>query len=357
MSLDLISYCFLKLALHREFHGQWRTGDQWVQILISKYKDCLTTILQQPDTFNSRMLDNALHKNKVIKANLGNYLTGTNATGIMSRSYRPQSTESSNESRIRVNCYCITAPFLPEPPLPTGVHFWYETIPTTTLRTSIRTMKRPRSGGTEISEEEQQQVGDTTNQPNQATMDIDVQHQLEPFVFDPFEDPRARKLFLPSEASEHPRSAIARRIDLLREVLSEPEGHKKIILGGDPYSNCTELDKIKLQEKAIYLINSLHICIKSVLIHPPRLFGLGFHDPALPTNQERKDFSSTPMNPLQIVNIGKNKQLATSNESDECFAGISLRLTKFNAMKVGNSYLKGDTILSQKMALTWWSFM
>ena len=262
MSLDLISYCFLKLALHREFHGQWRTGDQWVQILISKYKDCLTTILQQPDTFNSRMLDNALHKNKVIKANLGNYLTGTNATGIMSRSYRPQSTESSNESRIRVNCYCITAPFLPEPPLPTGVHFWYETIPTTTLRTSIRTMKRPRSGGTEISEEEQQQVGDTTNQPNQATMDIDVQHQLEPFVFDPFEDPRARKLFLPSEASEHPRSAIARRIDLLREVLSEPEGHKKIILGGDPYNNCTEQDKIRLQEKAIYLINSLHIALK-----------------------------------------------------------------------------------------------
>ena len=153
MSLDLISDCFLKLALHREFHGQWRTGDQWVQILISKYKDCLTTILQQPDTFNSRMLDNALRKNKVIKAILCNYLTGANAIGILSRSYRPQSTESSNQSRIRVNCYCITAPFLPEPPLPPGVHFWYETIPTTTLRTSTRTMKRPRSGGTEIIEE------------------------------------------------------------------------------------------------------------------------------------------------------------------------------------------------------------
>jgi hypothetical protein len=356
MSLELIANCFLKLALQTEYHGQWRTGDQWVQILISKYKDNLTPILQQSAEFNSRMLDNALRKNKAIKANLGNYIIGTNTLGIMSRSYRPQSSESSNKARPLVYCYIITAPLLPEPPMPPGVH-WYETIPITTLRTSTRTMKRARSGGHEISEEEQQQVGDTTNQPNQTTMDIDVQHQLEPFVFDPFEDPRARKLFLPSEASEHPRSAIARRIDLLREVLSEPEGHKKIILGGDPYSNCTELDKIKLQEKAIYLINSLHICIKSVLIHPPRLFGLGFHDPALPTNQERKDFSSTPMNPLQIVNIGKNKQLATSNESDECFAGISLRLTKFNAMKVGNSYLKGDTILSQKMALTWWSFM
>jgi len=183
MSLDLISDCFLKLTLHREFHGQWRTGDQWVQILISKYKDCLTTILQQPDTFNSRMLDTALRKNKLIKANLANYLSGTNATGIMSRSYRPQSTESSNQSRNRVNCYCITAPSLPEPPLPPGVHFWYETIPTTTIRTSTRTMKRARSGGHEISDEEQQQVGDPpplTNQPiNQTTMDIDVQ-KLEP---------------------------------------------------------------------------------------------------------------------------------------------------------------------------------
>ena len=69
-----------------------------------------------------------------------------------------------------------------------------------------------------------------TNQPiNQTTMDIYVQ-KLEPSLFDPFEDPRARKLFSPSDASEHPKSAIVRRIDLLREVLSEPDGYKKIIL-------------------------------------------------------------------------------------------------------------------------------
>jgi len=36
MSLELIANCFLKLALQREFHGQWQTGEQWVQILISK---------------------------------------------------------------------------------------------------------------------------------------------------------------------------------------------------------------------------------------------------------------------------------------------------------------------------------
>ena len=109
-------------------------------------------------------------------------------------------------------------------------------------------MKRARSGsgGGEISEEEQQEQDKHINQPDQNTMDFDVQ-QLQPLVFDPFEDPQARKLFLPSEASWHPRSSIARRIDLLREVLSEPDGHKKIILGGDPYNNCTELNKIRLQ--------------------------------------------------------------------------------------------------------------
>jgi len=133
MSLELIANCFLKLALQREFHGQWRTGEQWVQILISKYKDYLTPILQQPEEFNSRMLDNALRKNRAIKANLGNYLAGTNTLGIMSRSYRPQSSESSNKSRPLVYCYVITIPLLPELQLPPGVHYWYATIPTKSI--------------------------------------------------------------------------------------------------------------------------------------------------------------------------------------------------------------------------------
>ncbi len=50
---------------------------------------------------------------------------------------------------------------------------------------------------------------------------------------------------------------IARYIDVLLEACTEPEGYKKLVLGGDEYNNCTERDKIKLNDKCIYLITAL----------------------------------------------------------------------------------------------------
>ncbi len=39
--------------------------------------------------------------------------------------------------------------------------------------------------------------------------------------------------------------------------------HATGVIGGDPYDTCTELDKIKLQDKAIYLIAALKFVLSS----------------------------------------------------------------------------------------------
>ena len=54
--LQVISDCFSKLALLPEYHGQWRTGDQWVAILVRRYKDELMPILQQKKEFNELLI-------------------------------------------------------------------------------------------------------------------------------------------------------------------------------------------------------------------------------------------------------------------------------------------------------------
>ncbi len=67
------------------------------------------------------------------------------------------------------------------------------------------------------------------------------------YKYDPWNDIIVRKLFVPLK-DEHPMDAIARRIDIFMEARKTVEGYKN----GDPYDNCTEVDKIKLQDKAIY---------------------------------------------------------------------------------------------------------
>ncbi len=81
------------------------------------------------------------------------------------------------------------------------------------------------------------------------------------FTTDPWINKRVLKLFLPSQ-KEHPKDAIARRIDILMEARSEPDGYKEIIDGGHEYSNCTIKDIIKLNDKCIYLISALTIALK-----------------------------------------------------------------------------------------------
>ena len=98
----------------------------------------------------------------------------------------------------------------------------------------------------EITDDESQKKD--ANQPEcskqQEQMQID-------YIYDPWQDQKNRQLFLPSEG-EHPMDAIARRIDLLLEACTSPEGYKMVVEGGDPYDNCTELDKIKILDKCLY---------------------------------------------------------------------------------------------------------
>jgi hypothetical protein len=62
------------------------------------------------------------------------------------------------------------------------------------------------------------------------------------YIYDPWEDQKFIILFLPDEG-EHPMDAIARKIDLLMEARTSPEGYKMVVGGGDAHGNCTELDK------------------------------------------------------------------------------------------------------------------
>jgi len=87
-------------------------------------------------------------------------------------------------------------------------------------------------------------------------------------IFDPWDDNRTRKLFLPVE-NEHPMDAIVRRIDVLLEAWMTPDGYKLILDGGDPLNNATELDKIIILEKSMYLIAAL----KNALNYYPRKHG------------------------------------------------------------------------------------
>ncbi len=80
------------------------------------------------------------------------------------------------------------------------------------------------------------------------------------FTTDPWINKRVFKLFLPAE-KEHPKDAIARRIDILMEARCEPDGHKLILEGGDEYNNCTKKDIIKLMDKTMYLISALTIAL------------------------------------------------------------------------------------------------
>jgi hypothetical protein len=85
---------------------------------------------------------------------------------------------------------------------------------------------------------------------------------LLPDLLDPWDDTRARKLFLPSNKNERAKDSIAQCIDLLMEVCTETEGYKKVVLGVDPYDNCTEYDKFKINDQCIYLISALTIALK-----------------------------------------------------------------------------------------------
>jgi hypothetical protein len=132
-TLKLISECFSKLVLLPHYHGVWRTNDQWAALLIHKYRNVLSPVLKQEE-FHGRVLDAALRKDKVIKANLRYYTIGSNCTGIMCRDYKPRlEMNGTTKQRCTITCYILVQPFHGEPPLPIGKS-WFQTLPPTQTR-------------------------------------------------------------------------------------------------------------------------------------------------------------------------------------------------------------------------------
>jgi hypothetical protein len=107
------------------------------------------------------------------------------------------------------------------------------------------------------------------------------------FVYDPWDDERTQKLFLPT-IDEHPMDAIARRIDLLLDAWTTPDGYKMIVEGFDPLKNCTELDKIKILEKSMYLIAAITSALKvTQLKHGPVAVRMPVNSLSHPTSQDK----------------------------------------------------------------------
>jgi hypothetical protein len=190
----------------------------------------------------------ALRKDKLIKINLSNYTVGTNATGIMCRFFSPHLIINDKEIKIRTYCYISVPPFTAEPQPPTGKK-WFDTLPPTKTRESQR-CKRIRKDDPEP--EPNEENTDESIADNQPVSDCSIKMQMD-YEYDPWDDIKVRKLFALLK-DEHPMDAIARRIDLLLEARTSPEGYKMVVEGGDPYGNCTDLDKIKILDKCLYLI-------------------------------------------------------------------------------------------------------
>ena len=132
----LIAATFHQLALKPRLQWQWQMSEQWLKILIVEYCSMLAPILHE---LNGMVLDKALKKDKVIKANLFNYAKGTNSIGIMNHTYNPQNkTTSGDQKRTRLQCYIM----LPinadgEPDRGNGAS-WWETLPAPKTYVSLR---------------------------------------------------------------------------------------------------------------------------------------------------------------------------------------------------------------------------
>jgi len=255
LTLKATSSCFTKLVGKAKYQRQWRMNDQWSSLLWAYYQDVLSPLINQ-NSLDGKTLDAALRKDKTIKANLSNYVKGTNSTGIMCRNYKPRSIlNGSLATRTQVNCYVAVPPFDAEPELSLG-QCWYETLPPTRIRESNRN-KRIRSSDDSL-ESEDVFIEPENQAPKPASQAPSMQIE---YSFDPWDDKKIRQLFSPLP-DEHPLDAIARRIDILMDVRKSPEGYKLIVEGGDTNETCTELDKIKLQDKSIYLIAVLRNALK-----------------------------------------------------------------------------------------------
>ena len=89
---EVISACFLKLAALKAYQKQWRTNDQWANLLWSHFQDIISLVMDENEEMDGKLLDTSIKKDKIIKINLQNYVEGTNTIGVMCRDYKPTAT-------------------------------------------------------------------------------------------------------------------------------------------------------------------------------------------------------------------------------------------------------------------------
>jgi len=134
---QVVSSCFSQVAALKTYQNQWRTNEQWANIVWSRYQDILSPLLDTNEEMDGKLLDTSLKKDKVMKNNLNNYNVGTNAVGIMCREYKPTMVINGKQKKVPVKCYILLPPYAGEPPLAPG-QSWWQTLPPTRTRESSR---------------------------------------------------------------------------------------------------------------------------------------------------------------------------------------------------------------------------
>jgi hypothetical protein len=120
----------------------------------------------------------------------------------MSRDYKPNVTVNGKTTCQIVKCYLMLPPYSGEPPLAPG-QSWWQTLPPTRTRESIRN-KRSRQSSCVLSDKEEEEKPEIViSKPETITDKMEID-----FTTDPWMNKRVFKLFLPSE-KEHPKDAIA----------------------------------------------------------------------------------------------------------------------------------------------------
>jgi thioredoxin reductase len=103
-----------------------------------------------------------------------------------------------------------------------------QTTQSTKIRKSNRT-KCIRSSQNESVVSEEESVGEDQNNSSNQPINVELDHPME-YIYDPWEETKVKQLFLPGDASERPKDAIACHIDILMEARTEPEGYTKNIV-------------------------------------------------------------------------------------------------------------------------------
>ncbi len=158
---------------------------------------------------DGKTLDMALHRNRFKKANLNNYVTGTNATGIMYGSFKPRTTfNGSATTRTTIYCYITIPPYDAESEFLPGPS-WWQILSPTKMHESNRNKRIRQTLDYDDSSEEKEIKDDDSGEKSISLIDVEQEPMRINTASDLWDDTKVWQLFLPN-AGEHPKDTIAR---------------------------------------------------------------------------------------------------------------------------------------------------